>query len=121
MAQDDIRMFPNKITPNEPVTFNENICNGCNTCVDLCVMDILMPNPEEGKPPVLLYPDECTYEGLCVIHCPLWMEGAIELNTPLIQRLRWKRKATGEYYRIGMADPPPPYEKPPVGGWYPKP
>ena len=47
----DIRMFPNKITPNDPVIFDAKVCNGCNTCVEICVMDLLMPNPEPGKPP----------------------------------------------------------------------
>ena len=46
MSQDDVRMFPNIVTPNNPVIFNEDVCNGCNNCVELCVMDILMPNPE---------------------------------------------------------------------------
>jgi ferredoxin len=116
----DIRMFPNKITPNDPVIFDAKVCNGCNTCVEICVMDLLMPNPEPGKPPVVLYPDECAYDGLCVKYCPLWQQGAIRLNTPLIQRLRWKRKATGEHFRIGMADPPAPDDRPPVGGWDPR-
>ena len=69
-AQDDIRMFPNIVTPNNPVVFDENVCSGCNNCVEMCVMDILMPNPEKGKPPIILYPDECWYCGLCQSICP---------------------------------------------------
>jgi Na+-translocating ferredoxin:NAD+ oxidoreductase RNF subunit RnfB len=99
MKQEDVRMFPNIITPNSPVIFDEKVCNGCNTCVQLCVMDILMPNPEKGKPPIILYPDECYYDGLCVKNCPLWQKGAIALNHPLNQRVRWKRKATGDIQR----------------------
>ena len=121
MSDDKLIAMPNIVTPNEPVVFNPDICNGCNHCVEVCQIDVYIPHPEKGKPPIILYPDECAYDGLCVKHCPLWLEGAIKLNTPLIQRLRWKRKATGEYFRIGMADPPPPYDKPPVGGWDPKP
>ncbi|MFC1910271.1 ferredoxin family protein [Chloroflexota bacterium] len=68
-------MFPNMITPNNPVIFNEAVCNGCNQCVQLFVMDILAPNPEKGKPPVILYPDERYYDGLCVKNCPLWQKG----------------------------------------------
>jgi hypothetical protein len=34
---------------------------------------------------------------------------------PLNQRVGWKRKATGEYFRIGMKNPPPPNTRPPVG------
>jgi NAD-dependent dihydropyrimidine dehydrogenase PreA subunit len=112
MPQDDIRMFPNMVTPNNPVIFNEEVCNGCNACVETCVMDILMPNPEQGKPPIILYPDECWYDGVCVSSCPLWKKGAITLNHPLNQRVRWKRKATGEHFRIGMPNPPEPKNKP---------
>jgi NAD-dependent dihydropyrimidine dehydrogenase PreA subunit len=113
----DVRMCPNIITPNNPVIFDEEVCNGCNTCVQVCVMDVLMPNPEKGKPPIPLYPDECYYDGLCVKHCPLWFQGAIRLNHPVNQRVRWKRKETGEHFRVGMPDPPAPRIKPPVGGW----
>ena len=58
-GQDDVRMFPNTVTPGTPVVFDEKVCNGCNVCVERCVMDIFMPNPEKGKPPIILYPDEC--------------------------------------------------------------
>jgi NAD-dependent dihydropyrimidine dehydrogenase PreA subunit len=117
MKQEDVRMFPNMVTPNNPVVFDATVCNGCNACVQICVMDILMPNPEKGQPPVILYPDECYYDGLCVTNCPLWQKGAITLNHPLNQRVRWKRKATGEHFRLGMPNPPPPNNRPPVGGW----
>jgi NAD-dependent dihydropyrimidine dehydrogenase PreA subunit len=114
---DDVRMYPNLVTPNNPMIFNDDVCTGCNTCVNVCVMDILMPNPEKGKSPIVLYPDECWYDGSCVNACPLWQEGAIVLNHPINQRVRWKRKATGEHFRLGMPDPPPPNNKPPSGGW----
>ena len=117
MTQKDIRMFPNLVTPRNPVIFDETVCTGCNMCVEICVMDILAPNPEKGKPPIILYPDECYYDGLCMQHCPLWQKGAIILNHPLNQRVRWKRKETGEHFRLGMPDPPPPNDRPPVGGW----
>jgi NAD-dependent dihydropyrimidine dehydrogenase PreA subunit len=117
MAQENVKMFPNLITPYDPLIFNDEVCTGCNRCVSICVMDILMPNPEKGKSPIVLYPDECWYDGLCVKNCPLWKQGAITLNQPLNQRARWKRKATGEHFRIGMPNPPPPVNRPPVGGW----
>jgi NAD-dependent dihydropyrimidine dehydrogenase PreA subunit len=120
MQAEKTKVFPNIVTPNNPVLFNEEICNGCNICVELCVMDILLPNPGQGEPPIILYPEECYYDGLCVQNCPLWHEGAIRLNHPLNQRVRWKRKATGEHFRIGMVNPPPPINKPPIGGWDPK-
>lgn len=118
--KEDVWMFPNVVTPNNPVIFDEKVCTGCNQCVDMCVMDILMPNPEKGKPPIILYPDECWYDGLCVLNCPKWLKGAIKLNHPMNQRVRWKRKATGKHLRIGMSNPPKPYNKPPVGGWIAK-
>ncbi len=114
---DDVKMFPNVITPADPLVFDQDICTGCNQCVEYCVMDIMMPNLEKGKPPLILYPDECYYDGLCVINCPNWEKGAIRLNHPLNQIARWKRKATGEHFRIGMPNPPSPNNKPPVGGW----
>ena len=117
MTTEDVRMFPNLITPSNPVIFNGEVCNGCNECVEICMMDILMPNPVKGRPPIVLYPEECWYGGCCVKACPLWQKGAITLNHPLNQRVRWKRKETGEHFRIGMPDPPPPNIRPPAGGW----
>jgi hypothetical protein len=48
------------------------------------------------------------------MECPVADEGAIRINWPLMQRVRWKRKDTGEHYRIGMPNPPPPNTKPMV-------
>jgi hypothetical protein len=39
------------------------------------------------------------------------------MEHPLNQRIGWKRKSTGEFFRIGMKDPPPANTRPPVGGW----
>lgn len=117
MEHQEARALPNVVTPSNPVIFDEEACTGCNTCVEMCVMDIMIANPEKGKPPILLYPEECYYDGLCVNNCPQWQNGAIRLNHPLNQRVRWKRKATGEHFRIGMANPPPPNDQEPVGGW----
>lgn len=118
MNKEKVYMVPNLPTPNKPVVFDEKVCNGCNTCVEVCQMDVLAPNPEKGKPPIVLYPDECWYGGCCVEMCPLWEKGAIKLKHPVMQRVRWKRKETGEHFRIGMPNPPPPNLRPPVGGWH---
>ena len=117
MTDNKLKAVPNITTPSKPVIFNEEICNGCNNCVEVCQIDVYIPNPEKGKPPIILHPDECWYCGVCVTSCPLWEKGAIILNHPMNQRVRWKRKATGEHYRIGMPNPPEPNIRPPVGGW----
>lgn len=98
MNVEKIYATPNVPTPNRPVLFNLNICKGCNICVEICEMDVFVPNPEKGKPPIILYPDECWYCGNCVAECQL--PGAIALNHPLMQRVRWKRKDTGEHFRV---------------------
>ncbi len=101
--------------PCQVVAFDSEICRGCNVCVEVCRADVLIPNRQKGKPPILLYPDECWFCGCCVGHCP--HPGAIAMNHPLCQRAAWKRKTTGRLYRIGMNDAPPPHVRPPVGGW----
>jgi len=106
-------MGPNPMTPNLPVVIDSELCTGCNNCVEVCRTDVLVPNPEKGKPPIVLYPDECWFGGCCVEPCPV--SGAIRMEHPLNQRVGWKRKATGEYFRIGMKNPPPPNTRPPVG------
>lgn len=90
--------LPNRPAPTRPVIFNPDVCDGCNTCVEVCQVDILIPNPKKGRTPVILYPDECWYCGDCVTECP--QAGAIRLNLPLMQRVRWKRKGTGEHFRV---------------------
>ncbi len=91
---------PNPPAPNRPVLFDPNTCDGCNLCVNVCPMDVLIPNPEKRKPPIVLYPDECYYCGPCVFYCHKKEEGAIRLNHPLVSRVRWKRKVTGEHFRV---------------------
>jgi formate dehydrogenase major subunit len=66
-----------------------------------------------GRPPVAMYSDECWFCGVCVKHCPI--PGAIKMEYPLNQRVAWKRKQTGEYFRVGMKNPPEPDTRPPVG------
>ena len=107
-------MVPNPVTPNQAVFIDSDLCTGCNSCVDVCRMDVLLPNPQEGEPPIAMYPDECWFCGCCVDYCPV--AGAIKVEHPLNQRMGWKRKETGEYFRPGMKNPPPPNTRPPVGG-----
>ena len=118
MSEEKVYIAPNLVTPNRPVEFDEKVCNGCNMCVNVCRSEVFMPNRNKRKPPIILYPDECWYCGDCVAHCPFWQKGAIKLKHPLAQRVGWKRKETGEYFRIGMPNPPLPNLRPPVGGWH---
>lgn len=82
---------------SNPLTFDPDICNGCNKCIEVCQVDILIPNPDRGKPPVVLYPGECWYGGCCVAVCP--KPGAIKLNSLLMNRVHWKLKSSGEDFR----------------------
>ncbi len=109
-------MTPNPVMPNQAVFIDEERCIGCKRCVNVCRVDVLQPALEKGAPPVVMYPDECWFCGSCVEHCPV--ELAIRVEHPLFQRVGWKRKETGEYFRIGMKDPPPPNTRPPVGDEY---
>ena len=108
-------MVPNPPAPNRAIDFDESICNGCNRCVEICRSDVLMPNPEKKQPPIVLYPDECWYCATCVMECP--RPGAITMLHPLNQSISmvWKRAATGEIFRLGMLNPPPPNPRPPAG------
>ena len=104
-------------TSHIPVERYEAVCIVCHQCVEACMNDVHAPNPEKGKPPLVFHPDDCWYCGSCVMECPLKEEGAITIKWPLQSVLRWKRKDTGELYRVGMANPPAPNLTPPVGGW----
>jgi NAD-dependent dihydropyrimidine dehydrogenase PreA subunit len=95
-----VYVVPNVTTPNRPVIRNPDVCNGCNTCVDVCQVDVFIPNPVEGQPPITLHPEECWYCGCCVNDCPLLSAGAIKFNFPLLWRVHFKRKATGEIFRL---------------------
>ena len=107
-------MVPNPPTPNRVIDFDLGICIGCNRCVEICRSDVLMPNPEKNKPPLVLYPDECWYCGTCVLECK--HPGAITMVHPLNQSISviWKRKATGQSFRLGMLKPPSPNTRPPA-------
>jgi len=111
---DKVYMVPNPVTPNKAIEFDPEICNGCNQCIEVCRTDVLMPNPEKGKPPIVLYPDECWYGGSCVEECP--RPGAIKMLHPFNQSIvvTWKDRETGEIFRLGMKNPPPPNTRPPV-------
>ena len=70
-----------------PIHYDPKLCIGCNRCVDTCQCDILMPNQEKGKPPIVMYPGECYYCGACVMVCP--RKGAITLGHPLMNQAKF--------------------------------
>ncbi|MBP6940790.1 MAG: ferredoxin family protein [Syntrophorhabdaceae bacterium] len=90
--------FPNKPTPSMPVVIDETKCTGCNKCVTICTTDVLVANPEKGKPPIIMYPEECWYAGCCVGECPV--PGALTMRHPLMMRVHYKNKETGEINRV---------------------
>jgi NAD-dependent dihydropyrimidine dehydrogenase PreA subunit len=79
-----------------PILFDESVCNGCNICVEVCPMDILGPNPENNKPPLVLYGDECRYCGACWIRCPHSKRHALKIVVPPSMRVSILRGARVE-------------------------
>lgn len=98
MAQEKVYAVPNVPAPNTPVIINDELCNGCNECVEVCQIDVFIPNPEPGQPPIILHPEECWYGGCCIFVCP--NPGAITFNWPQNQRAYWKRMTTGERFHV---------------------
>jgi Na+-translocating ferredoxin:NAD+ oxidoreductase RNF subunit RnfB len=104
-------LVSNPVGPGSALFFDEELCIGCNICVNSCRSDVMMPNPEAGRPPIVVYPDECWFCGCCVEECPF---GAVTLVPPAKQLVStvWVRKETGEEFRLGMNNPPAPNTKP---------
>ena len=94
MSDRKIYAVPNVQTPNTPVRFNADVCVGCNRCVEICPLDVFIPNPEKGKPPIVLHPEECWLCGVCVTECR--NKGAISFNYSMPLKPRWRDKETGE-------------------------
>lgn len=106
-------VFANPTGPTLAVTIDEDVCVGCNACANICRIQAILPDAEPGKPPVLAYPDECWYCACCVEAC---RTGALRMNLPINQRIFYKRKDTGEIFRIGSGEcPPKSYFAPPYG------
>ena len=47
----------------DPLSFHPDLCIACNICIDVCQVDIMLPNPVDGLPPLVAYPEECWYDG----------------------------------------------------------
>ena len=100
---DKVYLVPNPIAPCDSIIIDTEKCVGCNKCVKQCRTQTLIANPEKGQPPIEIYPDECWYCGCCIEACP---NGALKMRYPINQRLFFKRKTTGEVFRIGGPDAP---------------
>ena len=77
-----------------PLSFDDALCIGCNRCASVCQVDIMVPSPEQGKHPVVLYPGECYYCGSCVMACPV--KGAIHLRHPLMNQTKFVETRAAE-------------------------
>lgn len=103
---------PNETGPTEVIFIDEERCIGCNACANICRTQTILKNPVAGKAPLLVYPDECWFCACCVEACPT---GALKMRQPIGRRILFKRKETGEVFRIGQKDAPaksffrPPY------------
>ena len=73
-----------------PITICSDLCIGCNECIEVCQVDLFLPNPRQGKPPLIMYPGECWFDGSCVEACPA--PGAITLNSLLVNRVYWRER-----------------------------
>jgi NAD-dependent dihydropyrimidine dehydrogenase PreA subunit len=89
VSEDNCFNIPEMPAAN-PILIDSKICTGCNKCVNICQVDLLLPNHTKGAPPVVMYPGECWYCGCCVVECPV--EGAIKLRHPLMNRVFWTAK-----------------------------
>ena len=101
-------LTPNPVLPANLIKIDPEKCIACYQCAGICRCNVIVENPEKGKPPLVVYPDECWHCAVCTENCPT---GAIEFEHPLAQKVTWKRKETGELFRIGMKNPPPPVTK----------
>ena len=49
MSKMKVEVIPCSATP---LIYDEEKCIGCNACAEICQCDIILPNPEKGKPPI---------------------------------------------------------------------
>jgi NAD-dependent dihydropyrimidine dehydrogenase PreA subunit len=105
------RLQPGLLPPKERVSSHQEVNKGLSR-EDAMAEARRCFRCSHYAPPIVLYPDECWFCGTCVEECPA--PGAIRMEHPLNQRVGWKRKDTGQLFRVGMNNPPPPYTVPPM-------
>ena len=59
---------------------NPELCTGCGTCVDSCMVDVIRMD-EEGKKAIPRYPEDCTGCTFCVQDCPVNAISLSEMKT----------------------------------------
>jgi NAD-dependent dihydropyrimidine dehydrogenase PreA subunit len=64
-----------------PIKINYDLCSNCKNCYNLCPHEVYTYDEEQERV-VVSYPEDCGYEGICVLECP--REGAIEITLPLV-------------------------------------
>ena len=64
-----------------PIKIDYDLCTGCKACYDLCPHEVYTYDEKQNRV-VVSYPEDCGYEGICVLECPV--EGAIQITLPLI-------------------------------------
>ena len=57
-------------------SIDQELCIGCGTCVEICIMDVLRTDEASGKA-VIQYPDECMSCNCCEVECP---SGAVTIS-----------------------------------------
>ena len=55
MSKMKVEVIPCSATP---LIYDEEKCIGCNACAEICQCDIILPNPEKGKPPIVMFPGD---------------------------------------------------------------
>ncbi|WP_246542821.1 4Fe-4S dicluster domain-containing protein [Fusibacter paucivorans] len=80
-----------RVLPAMPIHIDEAKCIGCMKCVDNCPIDLFMPSAQKGAKPIVAYPEECWYCGVCAMECP---KDAIRLQHPLMNRPKWVAKTS---------------------------
>jgi adenylylsulfate reductase, subunit B len=71
-----------------PPVIDETKCIQCGTCAEVCAEDVYYGS-EEGKLPVVAYPEFCFHCNCCVEECSV---EAITLRIPLPEMLLYKRE-----------------------------
>lgn len=62
-----------------PPIINQEKCNACGVCADICCMDVFSV-VDKKESPEIRYPEECWHCNACVLDCK---QEALSLRIPL--------------------------------------